>query len=153
MKLRISETLAAALRNARNAANKQAKKSAWSAIRSAYSQYIPSGAKLGVEIDDATSDNYLALYVKGTDPHTYLTMPDAAHAPAATTGQFVTITPTAPTGRTWASIDRAALLQLLRDDVDEQVTYDPVLPAGFPTPASDDALVLDSSTGTLYFRS
>lgn len=149
----ISELQAGSLRAARNAGDKASKKATWRMIREDFRASIPDGAKLGVEIDDRASPYFRVLYVKGSDPRQYLQVSVPTTPPvAASNGQFVTVTPQVNGNMEWVAISRTALLDALRDMVDD-VDYTPTLPAGFPANvASDDALVLDSNTGTLYFR-
>lgn len=148
-KLYINEEAAASLRNARARNDKAMKKTLWAGIRFAFGDSIPKGVKLGVDIDDNGTDVYRALYVKGSSPRQYLTAPVVRDA-----SNFITLTPGVGEGLQWASISRACLLRILRESDDGSVVFEESedLPANFPAPASDDALVLDSATGTLYFK-
>lgn len=155
--VKISDAHRRALIAARTSYNpKSARKAAWRAIRadSDIARYIPSGAKLGVDVDG--SGTYaLALYVKNSTPRRYLSKPDAATAvPVTSDGRFMAaVTP--DTTPQWTRVDRETLRAILSDqatDCPEDFERVAVLPAGFPQSLPDTAVVLDGATGHLYFR-
>jgi hypothetical protein len=156
--LKISASIASLFRAA--AGDSAAKKAAWSVLRDAYD--IQGSIKLGCETDPA-SPNFGLIWVKDSSPRQFLLADgdDAFSGRTATADQLASRSAAAPVvgsllvaddnddARRWKAVDRDDLLELLRD---YDSGYTPVLPKDFPAGLGVNALVLDSTTGALYFR-
>jgi hypothetical protein len=126
----------------------------WNSIRSAYG--IPSSIKLAMTCARE-------LYVKGTDPKQFLheykgafvsAMADMS-APVATSGiemsRFVVATTRDDLPQSdWSRVSVEDVLYTMRDS--DNVEDGATLPEGFPKGAGRDALIVDSATGDVYFR-
>lgn len=166
-KLILSTLLAQNLRTAKNASDpKTAKRAAWSAIRSAHG--IPSYVKLGAEVDPNAA-GYGSVWVKDSNPRTFLhvdtqgrytsslvdgaTPPPAtvsAPTPVATASKFMVAGGSA-NDTTWHVVTKQELLALLREGAPSGDEAGP-LPDDFPTNLGTDSVVLDGSSGCLYYR-
>lgn len=161
-KIIVSSADRLALKAARTAGDRYARKSIWARIRTAFG--IPTSVKLGVGADNA-------LYVKGSDPRKWLTLDvngryngastmdaataapvaqDAAPIPADA-GRFVVAGTSNADTASYGSITVAALLDALRDGSFPDVDAVGALPDGMPAPG-DDQVVMDTATSTLYFK-
>lgn len=145
---------------------KSAKKAVWAAIRSAYG--IPSYVKLGGEFDVGHAA-LGTLWVKDSNPRQFLQVNDLgryinAVADGATAVPAKVSAPTAiasaarfaasdssANDKTWHVVTRQELLDLLREGTPSGDDAGS-LPDGFPTNLGADAVVLDSTSGNLYFR-
>jgi hypothetical protein len=138
------------LEAAAQAGSKEMRKEAFKRIKADLG--IPSNVRIGVDRNAAGSVRN-ALYYAGSEPRRYLQREDFTSADdSEANGKFVVLG-TSNSNRRWSAISRSDLLALLRMHGNESIDYDPILPDGFPVGVSgSDVLVLDSATGTLYFK-
>jgi hypothetical protein len=141
---------------------KDLKKAAFSDIKTRLG--IPASTRLTVEIDDTSSPDYLVLKQKGSghklladaagryagvDVPAPVVPPAPAVQPASSPAADSRFTSANPTGL--KKIGRVALLGILRDYGDGDISDVQAIPQGMPALAQD-GLVLDNQTGDLYFR-